>query len=137
MDVESTEALFPETVTCPFCGGYARLKRTKNRRVSAYCSRCSSRLFLNSWPALCGYVALSKQVQQKREEWIAEMDAKAEQMKAGPRKSIEEVDRVVAKENMERAMRGDQTALSWLGQFEGGVKAFGEFVSSRSSSGVS
>ncbi len=128
MDVNESWVPFPETATCPLCGGYANLKKTRNRRVSAYCSRCSSRVFLNSWPALCGYLTLSDQVDAKRKEWMAAMDAEAAKRKMGPQKSIEEADRVVAKENMQRAMQGDQNAVAWLGQFSDGMAAFAEFA---------
>lgn len=114
---------FPPSTTCPFCGGYASLKKTKNRRVSAYCSRCGSRAFLNSWAALEGYKELSAQVDKSREQWIREMDERAAQAQVGPQTHAAEVDRVVLGEHLDRAVKGDPSSLRWVLSLVDGAQA--------------
>jgi transcription elongation factor Elf1 len=114
---------FPPSTTCPFCGGYASVKKTKNRRVSAYCSRCGSRVFLNSWAALEGYKELSAQVDRNREQWICEMDQRAAQAQVGPQTRTSEIDRVVLGEHLDRAVRGDATSLRWVLALVDGAQA--------------
>jgi hypothetical protein len=116
-------APFPPTICCPLCGGYASLKRTKNGRVTALCSKCSSRMFLNSWPALIGYLELARQVEPHREEWAEDMERRAMEAQAGPQRSVADADQIVLRENLERAFDGDATALQWVMSFDDGSQA--------------
>jgi len=116
-------APFPSHACCPLCGGYASLKQTKNARVTAFCSRCSSRLFLNSWPALFGYLELARQVETKREAWSAEMDRRVDETRVGPQTSAADIDQVVLRDYLDRAIAGDATALSWVMALDDGSQA--------------
>jgi hypothetical protein len=116
-------APFPPTACCPLCGGYASLKQTKNARVTAFCSKCSSRLFLNSWPALLGYLELARQVEGKREAWSAEMDRRVDETRVGPQTSAADIDQVILRDYLDRAIAGDATAMSWVMALSDGSQA--------------
>ena len=136
MDHEGPGLPFPPDATCPLCGGYASLKKTKNDRVSAFCSRCSSRLFINSWSALEGYLALSMQVDGNREAWMEEMDSRAALKVGGPARSITEVDSVVLAEHLQKAAANDQDALKWVLGFPDGASALRQYMHDQESARV-
>lgn len=121
-------APFPPSVTCPLCGGIASLKKTKNNRVSSFCSKCSSRTFLNSWPALHGFLELASQVERNREAWSREMERRAVEAQIGPSTSTVECDRVIVREHLERASRGDAGALAWVMSLSDGAQALTAFM---------